>query len=176
MKDLMISLMKMEDIKEAIEIERVSYSSPWSIESFVNEIVDNNESSHYLVARLEGKIVGYSGMWLTPQEAHITNLAVHPKFRRRGIGEELLVNLISASISKKIRWITLEVRESNLVARKLYQKYGFQIVGVRKEYYLDNWENALIMCSEDLKTEEFKEHLNHIIQAPNNEIQISKLK
>ncbi|PIU66064.1 MAG: ribosomal-protein-alanine N-acetyltransferase [Armatimonadetes bacterium CG07_land_8_20_14_0_80_40_9] len=151
----MISLMKMEDIKEAIEIERVSYSSPWSIGSFVNEIVDN-KSSHYLVARLEGRIVGYSGMWLTPQEAHITNLAVQPKFRRRGIGEELLVNLIKTSISKKIRWITLEVRESNLTAQKLYQKYGFQIVGVRKGYYLDNQENALIMCSEDLKTEGFK--------------------
>ncbi len=100
------------------------------------------------MARENLAVCGYIGMWLIVDEGHITNLAVHPAYRRRGIGRLLLKSLIQAGKRYGLRRLTLEVRRSNLAAQKLYMEFGFTTVGVRSRYYLDNHEDALIMWKE----------------------------
>lgn len=152
---IVIEKMKPEHLQEVYEIEKKSYISPWPMSIFLNEL--KNKYSYYIVLKIDGKIVGYAGMNCIMQDAHITNLTVHPQFRRRGFGEILLLCLIHHTISIGARWITLEVRVSNIAAINLYKKYNFREAGMRKNYYLDTNEDALIMWSEDLFREEVKE-------------------
>lgn len=161
MNDLFIELMKEEHLQEVIKIEKLSYSSPWSYHIFLNEITRNSQA-YYVVGKIEDKIICYAGMWFLQDEAHISNLATHPEYRRKGFGEKLLIHLIEVAIAKKIRWITLEVRVSNIPAQELYKKYTFKNVGTRTGYYLDNKEDALIMWSEDLQTKEFQDYFEEI--------------
>lgn len=138
--------MQLMDLPEILVIERLSFPNPWSKQAFLNEL--NNEFALYLVARENLAVCGYAGMWLIVDEGHITNLAVHPDYRRRGIGRLLLKSLIQAGKKRGLRRLTLEVRKSNLAAQKLYMEFGFATVGVRPRYYLDNHEDALIMWKE----------------------------
>ena len=115
-------------------------------------------------------IVGFAGMWTMLEESHITTIGVAPAHRGRHIGELLLVSLIDEALRRDANWITLEVRVSNLKAQNLYRKYGFTQYGVRKHYYSDNGEDAYIMWSPSLRSEEFrerfrdlKEHLSQIL-------------
>ena len=101
-------------------------------------------------------LAGYAGLWLMVDEAHVTTIAVRPRFRGRGYGELLLISLIEAAMDINARWLTLEVRVSNDVAQKLYQKYGFHGEGVRKKYYSDNNEDALIMWTDELYGQPFQ--------------------
>ncbi|MHB1415319.1 MAG: ribosomal protein S18-alanine N-acetyltransferase [Chloroflexota bacterium] len=105
----------------------------------------------------EVTIVGYAGLWLMVDEAHITTIAVRPEYRGQGLGELLMVGLIDTAMELDARWVTLEVRVSNTVAQNLYKKYTFHGEGVRKGYYSDNHEDALIMWSEEIRTPAFKE-------------------
>lgn len=137
--------MCLEDLEGILEIEEASFPTPWSRKSFLYELLEN-ERAVYLVAReQEDRVQGYIGMWMVLDEGHITNLAVHPRARGRGIGELLLKALMAESRSRGINRLTLEVRISNLVARNLYAKLGFVSAGIRPGYYLDNNEDALIM-------------------------------
>jgi ribosomal-protein-alanine N-acetyltransferase len=136
--------MRLEDLEGILEIEEASFPTPWSRKSFLYELLEN-ERAVYLVAREEDRVQGYIGMWLILDEGHITNLAVHPRARGRGIGELLLKALMAVSRSRGINRLTLEVRVSNLIARSLYAKLGFVGAGIRPGYYLDNNEDALIM-------------------------------
>ncbi|NLZ43973.1 MAG: ribosomal protein S18-alanine N-acetyltransferase [Clostridia bacterium] len=138
--------MQLKDLPEILIIERLSFPIPWSKQAFLHEL--NNEFALYLVARENLAVCGYIGMWLIVDEGHITNLAVHPAYRRRGIGRLLLKSLIQAGKRYGLRRLTLEVRRSNLAAQKLYMEFGFTTVGVRSRYYLDNHEDALIMWKE----------------------------
>lgn len=135
---------------EVIRIERESFSSPWSIQAFTYEIL-YNELSHYIVALLNGDVVGYGGMWVIMDEAHITNIAVDPNFRGQKIGYQLMKQLINKAIELGAVKMTLEVRPSNIPARKLYHKLGFEERGIRKNYYSDINEDAIIMWKEELK-------------------------
>ncbi|HEY8344109.1 MAG TPA: ribosomal protein S18-alanine N-acetyltransferase [Bacillota bacterium] len=139
-----IEPMRLEDLEGILEIEEASFPIPWSRKSFLYELLEN-ERAFYLVAREEDRVQGYIGMWMILDEGHITNLAVHPRARGRGIGELLLKTLMAESRSRGIDRLTLEVRVSNLVARSLYAKLGFVSAGIRPGYYLDNNEDALIM-------------------------------
>ncbi|HEY8463388.1 MAG TPA: ribosomal protein S18-alanine N-acetyltransferase [Bacillota bacterium] len=137
--------MCVEDLEGVLEIENASFTTPWSRNSFLHEILEN-ERAVYLVAKDKlGMVCGYVGMWVIFDEGHITNLAVHPLYRNRGIGSMLLKQLVEACREYGVRFLTLEVRRSNLVAQKLYNKHGFVQMGVRRRYYLDNNEDALIM-------------------------------
>ncbi|MGH2369451.1 MAG: ribosomal protein S18-alanine N-acetyltransferase [Chloroflexota bacterium] len=102
-------------------------------------------------------VVGYGGLWLMVDEAHITSLAVKPGFRSRGLGELLMLSLFDMAVRVNARWLTLEVRVSNMVARTLYQKLGFREAGIRQRYYTDNNEDAVIMWSEELRSASFRE-------------------
>ena len=136
--------MTMKYIDDVVVVESLSFKIPWSKNSFIEEI-KNNKFARYIVAGIDGKIVGYAGMWKVFDEGHITNVAVHPEYRGRGIGSALVKGLIQIAAREEITSMTLEVRESNSVAQKLYSRHGFVNSGERKNYYSDNGENAIIM-------------------------------
>ena len=136
--------MELSDIEDILVVEKLSFSIPWSKDSFEKEIVDNNLAI-YLVAKVNEKAVGYIGMWKVLNEGHITNVAVHPEFRHQGIGNQLVSELLSLCEKEDIDLVTLEVRKSNQNAIKLYEKHGFVAEGIRKAYYQDNKEDAIIM-------------------------------
>ena len=136
---------KPEHIDDIMIIEHLSFKIPWSRESIRQEIMEN-KFAIYLSAQVDGRVVGYAGMWSVCGEGHITNIAVHPEYRQVGIGSRLMERLIDIAKEEGISWMTLEVRKSNLVAQRLYKKYGFEECGLRKSYYADNGEDAIIMC------------------------------
>ena len=132
------------DVDAVHRIEELCFPSPWSRESFLKEMRDNH-LARYFVYEEEGKIIGYAGVWLIEDEGHITNVAVEPGHRGKGIGKELIVMMIEMLKSKRILRLTLEVRESNHVAIGLYHSLGFEIYGRRKNYYQKENEDALVM-------------------------------
>lgn len=144
MSDIIVRIMNERDIDDVLAIEEMSFSNPWSRKSFVLEITKNN-LARYVVAELEGKVIGYGGMWLVIDEGHITNIAVHKDYRGLGAGNLLLESLINICKEIGIIKMTLEVRKSNYIAQSLYKKYGFKEFGVRPGYYSDNNEDAIIM-------------------------------
>lgn len=143
-KEVIIDRMKPDDIDQIVIIEKLCFTQPWSRESFIREVLFN-KFAHYFVARLDNTIVGYVGFWHILDEAHITNIAVHPEYRRRGIASRLLEHLIKFCFDQGIEYLTLEVRKNNFPAQKLYKKYGFVEIGIRKGYYSDTNEDAIIM-------------------------------
>ena len=146
---LVIDGMRLEDLDEVQGIEETSFSTPWPANAYRSELMTNRLAS-YLVGRADGRIVAYGGMWLMVDEAHITTFAVHPDWRRQRIGERLLLAFFDLAADRHARELTLEVRLSNLSARRLYEKYGFRPVGLRPRYYSDNNEDALIMTTEPI--------------------------
>jgi [ribosomal protein S18]-alanine N-acetyltransferase len=139
-----IRKMQREDIDEVYEIELLSFSTPWSKESLYYEL-DQNLFAKYLVVEYAGKVVGYCGLWVIIDDAQITNIAVHPEFRGRKIGESLLTFSLQLSKEMGAKRLSLEVRVSNHIAQSLYKKLGFEAGGIRKSYYTDNQEDALVM-------------------------------
>ena len=145
-----ISRMVADDIPEVLAIEALSFQSAWPTNAFVNELRDN-KLAYYFVGRLDGRIVGYGGIWVILEDSHVTTIAVHPDMRGQRLGEEMLVHLLDEAIERAASWITLEVRETNEVAQKLYRKYGFTVVSTRRGYYSDNNESALVMWAGNLR-------------------------
>ena len=139
--------MIMDDIDAIAEMERLVFTLPWSRDAFRREL-EENVAARYLVLEDQGRILAYGGIWLVIDEAHVTNIAVHPDVRGRGFGERLMRALMRLASDTCMGMITLEVRRSNAAAQALYRKVGFQDVGYRKRYYQDNQEDALIMFAE----------------------------
>jgi len=155
-----VQLRKMElgDVGQVVEIEKQSFPTPWSAYAFTCEILDNN-FANYFVLTLENdrdKVIGYGGMWIILDEAHITNIAIAPAYRGKRLGELLLNHMMVSALEKGAERITLEVRVSNAVAQKLYTRLGFVAAGLRKGYYADTKEDAIIMWK-DLLSEESSE-------------------
>lgn len=144
MNNLRIEKSCAEHIDDLVVVENLSFKIPWSRQSLFDEIINNNMAV-YFSALSDGKAVGYCGMWQVLDEGHITNIAVHPEFRRSGIGSLLLNKLLEEARLRSIKALTLEVRKSNDSAKALYRKYGFEEGGSRKAYYADNHEDAIIM-------------------------------
>lgn len=173
----LVQTMRPRDVKQVMEIERISFPRPWSASAYRYEL-RYNEIAHYFVVRprylepevanarhagrgvlawvgrwlsrrevVGAPVVGYGGFWLMAGEAHISTIAVRPGWRRRGIGELLLATMIKRAMELAADVITLEVRRSNLAAQALYKKYGFSVAGIRKGYYSDNREDALLMTT-----------------------------
>lgn len=139
--------MSFEDIDSICEIEKLSFKTPWSRDSFESEL-SRNSLARYIVAKADGKTVGYGGMWIVLDEGHITNIAVHPDYRGQKIGEMIVRELLKVARENNAANVTLEVRESNDAARRLYKKLGFVDSGIRKGYYADTNEDAVIMWKE----------------------------
>ena len=149
-------------LNDIIEIEALSYGPHhWSYEAFEGEI--ENNLGYYICALDDNeKVLGYLGLLCVIDEAHITTLAVHPDFRRHHIAQILLLNMLDYCYSEKIKYITLEVRTSNIPAQKLYEKFGFSSLGVRKQYYQDNNEDAIIMWTQNIFNESYKQLVDDI--------------
>jgi ribosomal-protein-alanine N-acetyltransferase len=141
--------MRVDDIPAVLEIERASFLTPWPPEAFQQE-VKHNRLARYAVARQGSVVVGYAGVWLMVDEAHITTFAVHPDWRRQGVGRRLLLGMLSVAEEIGATKLTLEVRVSNVAAQGLYAELGFAIAGVRERYYTDDGEDAYIMTTPPL--------------------------
>jgi [ribosomal protein S18]-alanine N-acetyltransferase len=146
---VVVGPMRFEDVAAVHEIERISFRTPWPSYAFEQEL-RGNRLAHYLVARAGDRVVGFAGVWLMVDEAHVTTFGVHPDRRRQGIGRQLLLNLVELARSIGARRMTLEVRASNDVAQALYCAYGFEEAGRRPRYYTDDGEDALVMSTPDL--------------------------
>ncbi len=143
---LSIGPMTILDLPAVHEIERASFTTPWPSHAYRTEL-ETNRLAQYVVVRASGRVIAFAGMWLMVDEAHVTTFAVAPAWRRRHIGERLILALLDLAIGRGAREATLEVRLSNLPARRLYEKYGFRPVGIRPRYYSDDNEDALIMTT-----------------------------
>ncbi len=146
---LLVEPMALDDLAAVHRIERASFSVPWPDDAYRSELQANRLAS-YLIVRSADDVVAYGGIWLMVDEAHVTTFAVDPAWRRQRVGETLLLALLDVAIARYAHEATLEVRLSNLPARRLYEKYGFRPVGLRPRYYSDNGEDALIMTTEPL--------------------------
>lgn len=131
------------DLPGILRIERASFSMPWSYWAFMRDLLSRH--AHLFVAKIGDEVVGYIDIWIAGDEGHITNLAVSPDHRRMGIGAKLLGYALDFARSKGARRVWLEVRRSNLAAQRLYRKFGFRTIGVRRGYYTDTGEDALLM-------------------------------
>ena len=147
---MVIVPMTMSDVTDVTRIERASFTTTWPADAFYNEI-NTNKLAHYFVGRIGDKIVAYGGIWVIFEDSHVTTIAVDQALRGRKLGELMLLHLIEEALERGAAWMTLEVRESNVVAQQLYRKYGFTTVTTRKAYYSDNNENALVMWAGNLK-------------------------
>ncbi|NLL67483.1 MAG: ribosomal protein S18-alanine N-acetyltransferase [Clostridiaceae bacterium] len=139
----LIRIMEPEDLGQVLEVETNCFTIPWTMHMFEDELFNLN--AHYLVIEVNKKIIGYLGFWKILDEAHITNIAIHSDYRRLGYGKALITALLSKAKELEIIAITLEVRASNLAAISLYESFGFVSSGIRRGYYSDNNEDALIM-------------------------------
>jgi ribosomal-protein-alanine N-acetyltransferase len=146
---LVVEPMRMGDVASVLEIERLSFSSPWPAFAFEQELTANR-LAHYVVARSDNRVVGFAGIWLMVDEAHVTTFGVHPGHRRRGVGRSLLLRLAEIAMELGSTRMTLEVRVSNAAAQALYQSFGFRVAGRRVAYYSDDGEDALVMTTPDL--------------------------
>ena len=140
--------MQKADLDGVAELERVSFRTPWSKAALAGEL--KNNIAHYLVGECEGRVVAYAGMWVMFDEAHITNVAVAPAFRRRGLGRRLMRCMMRTARLFGATMMTLEVRETNLGAQALYVGLGFVQEGRRKGYYTDTGEDAFILWNHDI--------------------------
>ncbi len=178
--------MKLEDIPELVEIERQAFPNPWPARAYRYEVAQNHLAHYFVARRqlsedleeelpeVDGHLlkriqrwtqsstqdnrpmVGYCGFWIAAQEAHISTIAVDPKYRERGIGQLLLVTAIEKALELDATLMSLEVRVTNFVAQNLYRKYGFKVVGRRPRYYSDNREDALIMTVESIASPSYQ--------------------
>jgi len=161
---IQVEPMALADVPAVLDIERRSFATPWPPEAFTQELA-NNRLARYTVARHGGTVVGFAGVWLMVDEAHITTLAVHPDWRRQGIGHRLLEYLLLAAQDLRAGHLTLEVRVSNRAAQALYAAHGFEIVGRRERYYSDDGEDALVMTTPPLTSPTMRPHLDAARQA-----------
>lgn len=145
---VVVDPMRLDDVAAVHDIERLSFRTPWPAHAFEQEL-KGNRLARYIVARAGDLVVGFAGIWMMVDEAHVTTFGVHPEWRRQGIGRQLLLNLCEVSIAIRARRMTLEVRESNEAARGLYASFGFEMLGRRKAYYSDDGEDALVMTTPD---------------------------
>lgn len=190
--DFVIEPMRLSDVPAVLAIERASFSSPWPARAYHYELVRNDRSHYFvlrccgkqplrndspgrnsapgLLARLwqllrrrpTGEIVGYGGFWTSGHQAHISTLAVAPQQRRRGLGLLLVLHMLDCATALGMRIATLEVRTSNHAAQNLYKKCGFRPSGLRRGYYRDNGEDALLMSTPSLTRPAYQAHLDSL--------------
>lgn len=144
MAELVIREMKRSDANNVIEVEKATYTAPWPIDIFLQELSEN-QHAHYYVVEIDGRIVGFAGMWLVIDDAQITNIAITPRYRGHKLGEKVFLYTIEQAMRMGAKRLSLEVRTTNTVAQRMYRKFGLVPGGVRKNYYTDNQEDAIVM-------------------------------
>ncbi len=184
--------MRLEDVPEVVAVDRRCFSTPWPADAYRREVTHPERNLYIVLRRIgegpltqpdpkgggfltnilpflkEGEapntepIVGYAGLWIVNDEAHVTTIAVLPEVRRQGLGELLLITLMEHARAKGAQWVTLEARVSNTGAHALYRKYTFKDAGYRRRYYSDDGEDALVMWSDRVDTLEFARKLEEL--------------
>lgn len=144
MAELVIREMIFADVEQVMEVEKASFTTPWTTDIFYKELIDN-EHAYYYVMEIDKKIVGFVGMWIVIDDAQITNLAILPEYRGKKLGEKLFKFVMQWLQSVQVKRLSLEVRVSNIAAQKLYRKFGLVPGGIRKNYYMDSGEDAIVM-------------------------------
>lgn len=140
-----IRRMELGDVPRVAALEQRIFPDPWSSDAFAHEARAGHSAWPRVVVDEAGNLAGYLVGWFVADEAHLANLAVDPDLRRRGLAERLVIDLVNEAVERGARMVVLEVRRSNAAAQSLYEKHGFYTVSVRKRYYRDNGEDALIM-------------------------------
>ncbi|HLY82443.1 MAG TPA: ribosomal protein S18-alanine N-acetyltransferase [Acidimicrobiales bacterium] len=153
--------MRRRHLRAVLRIEAQVYPRPWSLPLFMSEL-NLRTSRVYYVARVEGVVVGYAGLMLTGDDGHVTTIAVDPAWHRHKIGSRLLVNLVRQGLARGAKHVTLEVRVSNSGAQAMYRAFGFRPAGIRKNYYVETNEDALVMWTDDIDTPEYAARLAEI--------------
>jgi ribosomal-protein-alanine N-acetyltransferase len=156
--------MRRRHLRSVLRIEAQVYPRPWSLSLFLSELALRS-TRVYTVARAEGAVVGYCGLMLTGPDAHVTTIAVDPLWHRQGIGSRLLSNMARQALERGAKHLTLEVRVSNNPAQGLYRKFGFHPAGVRKNYYVETNEDALVMWADDIDSDDYTARLEAIDAA-----------
>jgi len=159
--DVQIGAMRRRHIPAVLRIEAKVYPRPWSAGLFLSELAQRS-SRAYLVARYKGKVVGYAGLMLLGDEAHVTNIAVDPEHHRNRIGTRLMLALIEEARAREARSVTLEVRRGNHGAQTMYRSFGFETVGLRRGYYVETGEDAFIMLAEGIWAHDYARRLDEI--------------
>src|SRR5436853_2937266 len=174
-QQLTIELMREADVNTVQEIEREIFATPWPRNAYYRELA-SRASAHYVVLRQEGpverpagslpsahrladfdpSIIGYGGMWRMYDEAHVTTIGVRRDLQHRGYGRIIFAGLVQAAYDMGAKWVTLEVRTSNDNAMKMYEGFGFKVIGRRKGYYTDNGEDAIVMWSDSIHSPRFR--------------------
>ena len=153
--------MRRRHLRSVLRIEALVYPRPWSLSLFMSELALRSTRA-YWVARVDGAVVGYCGLMVTGEDGHVTTLAVDPAMHRRGIGTRLLLALAGEAIRRGVTGLTLEVRMSNHPAQELYRKFGFRPAGVRRNYYVETNEDALVMWADDVDDPAYARRLAEI--------------
>lgn len=159
--EVAIAPMRRRHLRAVLRIEAQVYPRPWSLRLFMSELALRSTRT-YSVALLDGVVAGYSGLMVAGEDAHVTTLAVDPNWHRRGVGSRLMLQMARAAVEQGARHLTLEVRMSNDPAQGLYRKFGFAPAGVRKNYYAETNEDALVMWANDIDTPEYRARLTRI--------------
>jgi ribosomal-protein-alanine N-acetyltransferase len=159
--DVALVPMRRRHLRSVLRIESQVYPRPWSLSLFVSELALRT-SRAYFVARVDGSLAGYAGMMFAGDDAHVTTIAVDPDLHRHKIGTRLLLQLCREAVVRGARHLTLEVRVSNQAAQGLYRRFGFRPAGIRKNYYVETNEDALVMWADDIDTPEYAARLQRI--------------
>ncbi|MGH2736667.1 MAG: ribosomal protein S18-alanine N-acetyltransferase [Actinomycetota bacterium] len=159
--DVELARMRRRHLRRVMSIESRVYPRPWSATLFLSEMTQKS-TRFYLVAKREGIVIGYAGMMYTGREAHVTNIAVDPDVHQRKVGSRLLLALIIEAVAKGSETVSLEVRVTNNNAQAMYQKFGFSVAGVRKGYYVETHEDALVMVVENARSDAYRARLDAI--------------
>ena len=164
--ELEIQRMRRRHLKGVMAIERQVYPRPWSPNLFLSEMSETR-NRFYVVAKMDRDVVGYGGIMCYGEEAHVTTIAVDPAHHRRKIGTRLLYELVREAVAMGARTVSLEVRVSNWGAQRLYSRFGFRPVGIRKNYYQETGEDAVVMWVDEVRSRQYHEQLDSIIsQVP----------
>ncbi|HEU4488164.1 MAG TPA: ribosomal protein S18-alanine N-acetyltransferase [Actinomycetota bacterium] len=159
--DVELTRMRRRHLRRVLAIESRVYPRPWSASLFLSELAQRSSRS-YLVARVHGVVVGYAGMMFAGSEAHVTNIAVDPAHHGRKVGTRLLLALVTEALARGASQLSLEVRVTNSAAQSMYEKFGFEITGVRKGYYIETNEDAYVMVVASPLSTDYRERLQGI--------------
>ncbi|MBF2051906.1 MAG: ribosomal protein S18-alanine N-acetyltransferase [Candidatus Sericytochromatia bacterium] len=157
---LTIEPMQQRHIAALQPLERLCFGKNWTPTDFGREM--QNERYHYFVITDQQTPVAYLGYWQILEEAHITSVGVHPDYRKQRLAQRLMCHMLADCQTRQINWITLEVKASNLEAQKLYEKFGFAVMGRRKNYYQADREDALIMWTENIASSDYQARLEKL--------------
>ena len=159
--DVHLSPMRRRHLRSVLRIESQVYPRPWSLALFMSEL-GLRTTRTYVVARVDTAVVGYAGLMLSLDDAHVTTIAVDPAWHRHKIGTRLLLHLAREAVRRGARNLTLEVRVSNTGAQALYHQFGLAPAGIRKNYYVETNEDALVMWAEDIDAPDYRDLLRRI--------------